>query len=141
MDHLIEKSVLPSFRSQVYLDKKVSCECLRCLKESLYSRTSRMRPPKMSSLGGRLSERGPCWSYLASSHLREVRNKENFKLLALKVITVTDNRWLLTLKRFEIIIVIWLGNFCYFGKLAAEGRGGHFREEVVMGGLTVVKLS
>ena len=52
MDHLIEKSVLLSFRSKMYFDRAVAYERLLCLKESLYSRTSCKRPPKMSSLGG-----------------------------------------------------------------------------------------
>ena len=35
MDHLIEKSGLLSITSQMYLDRIVSCERLRWLKESL----------------------------------------------------------------------------------------------------------
>ena len=54
--------------------------------------------------------------------------RENFKLLALKVV------WLLmkvvAYKKFQIIIVISLGNFWCFGKLVCERRGGCLKEVV-----------
>ena len=58
--------------------------------------------------------------YLSSDRLQEVKNKENFKLLAQK-------KWLRSLTRGGCLqkvpnIVISLGNFWYFGKVVAEER-------------------
>jgi len=63
--------------------------------------------------------------HLIKSNLRSIicqvvtygrlKTKNNFKLLALKVVAVAY-------KRFKILIVIWLENFWYFGKLVAEER-------------------
>jgi len=56
---------------------------------------------------------------LSSGHLKEVKNKRNFKLIALKVVAVSYKRY-----HFQEVpnIVIWLGNSWYFGKLVTEQR-------------------
>ena len=50
-----------------------------------------------------------------------LKSKENFKRLALKEVTVANERC--SLKRgFKYSGLTCHGNFCYFGKLAAEER-------------------
>ena len=48
-----------------------------------------------------------------------LKTKENYKLLALKVVAVAFERWSLTRGSK---LVIWLENFLYFEKLVAEKR-------------------
>jgi len=57
--------------------------------------------------------------YLSSGPLREVKEKENCKHLALKVVEVTYERWSLTRgsKHSDLTWKHW-----YFGKLVAEER-------------------
>jgi len=59
--------------------------------------------------------------HLSSGCLRGLKSKENFKLLALKVVEVAYDRWSLT--RLEVQNKgIWFGNVWYFEKLVAEER-------------------
>ena len=54
-----------------------------------------------------------------------LKPKETFKLLALKVVTVSYERWSLKIGSKYTLVVISLGNFWYFGELAAEERWSH----------------
>ena len=52
-----------------------------------------------------------------------LKTKENFRLLALKVVAAAYERWSLTRgSKYYLNMVILLGNFWCFGKLIAEER-------------------
>ena len=57
--------------------------------------------------------------YLSSGRLREVKNKRNFKLFALKVFAVVHERWWLT-RGSKYSDLTW--KRLHFGKLVAEER-------------------
>ena len=68
---------------------------------------------------------------VAYDRLKEL---ENFKLEALKVVAVAYEGWTLTRGSNA---VIRLGTFLYFEKLVALSRGGRLQQVVATGGLTV----
>lgn len=55
-------------------------------------------------------------------HLWGLKPKETFKLLALKVVTVSYERWSLKIGSKYTLVVISLGNFWYFGEQVTEER-------------------
>ena len=61
-----------------------------------------------------------------------LKTKENFKLLALKVVAVADKRWSLT-RGSKYSDLIW--NFSVLGNWSPR-RGGRLREVVATGGST-----
>ena len=59
--------------------------------------------------------------YLSTGRLREVKNKRKFQTFSYKS-GCGRLREVVAHKRFQNNLVIWLGNFWYFGKLVAEER-------------------
>jgi len=70
--------------------------------------------------------------YLSTSRLWEVKAKENFKLLVIKVVVVAYERWLLT-RGFKYSDLTW--------KLLVFWKTGGLREVVATGGSTVINAN